>query len=812
MALKYVGQDFDYSADLRPKVTGQAKYSEDIRAEGMVFAKVYESPMPHAKVRNIDASEALALPGVVGILTADEVPHGREPEWPILTNQPNYFGAAILAIAAEDETIAARAVELVKIDFEPLPFAVDPLDSLFPGGPNAHEGGNVSGSGGVQLQEIKWTAREFAAIEDGQLPLGQPALEWSYGDVEGGFANAALILDESFTTGGLPHQCMEPRTAMARWESEKCVLYAGHQSMAGCVPRLATLLNIEPENLIFINENCGGGFGSRIRTYQFAALPAYFSKKLGRPVMFRLHRSLESTNGMGRPAFQGRVKIGFSAEGRIKAVEMYIVSDCGANGGGGDYRSASRCMTMLYQAEAMKFRGLPVVTNTPPRGPQRGPGENQIVMAVEPIMDKAAKELGLDRIAIRRINAPTSDSMLIRNPPASETVPEMEPVTSAHMKEALDLFADRWYNDKKALSGQRNGTKVTGVGIGQCYHSAGGSGYDGLVRITPDGILHIHCGVGNLGTHSQGATSRVAAEVLDMPWDRSVIERGDTRRGVPWSSGQGGSNTTYTHTRAMYVGAMDAKQKLLEIAAMDLGGSPDDYELKNQSVVAKADASKSITYAAAATRAIELGGKFSGEEFPEDVHDVTRLAQPVVAGTGLVGVAKDNLERVGRVPGLTVGGAVVEVDTETGKYEILDYFSVADVGRVVHPQGFATQMSGGAVMGFGMALYERFEYDPQNGIPARRGFHTGKVPTYLDVPPPEMFATAAIEIPDPYNPMGGRGIGEPAQGSGAAAVLSAISDALGGHLFNRTPVVPDMIINAAAGRPQSYKPLSVNTH
>ncbi len=809
MALKYVGHDFDMKHDLRPKVTGRAKFSEDIRADGMVFAKVYESPMPHAKVRNIDASEALALPGVVGILTADEVPHGRDPEWPILTNQPNYVGAPILAIAAEDEATASRAVELVKIDFEPLPFAVDPLDSLFPGGPNAHEGGNVSGSGGVRLQEIKWTAREFAAIEDGQLPLGQPAYEWSYGDVDAGFANAALIIDESFTTGGLPHACMEPRSAMSWWEGEKCVLYAGHQSMAGCVPRLATLIGIEPENLVFISENCGGGFGSRIRTYQFAALPAYFSKKIGRPVMFRIHRSLETHNGMGRPAFQGRVKIGFSAEGRITATEMYIVSDCGANGGGGDYRSAARCMSMLYQAEAMKFRGLPVVTNTPPRGPQRGPGENQIVMAVEPLMDKAASELGLDRIAIRRINAPDNNAQLVRSPSVGEEATR-EGVTSAYMAEALDLFAERWYNDKKALSGQTNGSKVTGVGIGQGYHSAGGSGYDGLMRITPDGTLHIHCGVGNLGTHSQAATSRAASEVLDMPWDKTVIARGDTRRGVPWSSGQGGSNTTYTHTRAMYAGAMDLKAKLLEIAAMDLGGAADDYELKNESVVAKADASKSMTYAAAAQRAIELGGKFSGEEFPEDVHDVTRLAQPVVAGTGIVGIAKDNLEREGRVPGLTVGGAVVEVDTETGKVEILEYFSVADVGRVVHPQGYATQMSGGGIMGFGMALSERFEYDPQNGLPARHGFHEGKLPTYLDVP--AKFETAAVEIPDPYNPLGGRGIGEPAQGSGAAAVLSAISDALGGQLFNRTPVVADMIINAAAGRPQSYKPLSVNTH
>jgi CO/xanthine dehydrogenase Mo-binding subunit len=462
----------------------------------------------------------------------------------------------------------------------------------------------------------------------------------------------------------------------------------------------------------------------------------------------------------------------------------------------------------------MRFRGLPMITNTPPRGAQRGPGDNQVAMAVEPLIDKAARELGIDRIAIRRLNAPNSDdgATLVEVPPPEKIEAERGPFTSAHMKDALDKLAAQWnWEEKKALSGQRNGSKVIGIGIGQAYHSAGGSGYDGLMRITPDGKLHIHNGVGNLGTHSQAAVSRVAAEVLAMEWENCIIERGDTRRGVPWSSGQGGSNTTYTHTRAMYVGAMDAKQKLLEIAAMDLGGAPEDYDLQNETVVSKADASKSMTYAQAAQRAIDLGGKFSGQEVPEDIHDVTKLAMPIVAGTGLVGVAKDTLERKGTVPGLTVGAAMVEVDTETGKVEILEYSVVADVGRVVHPLGMSNQLSGGGVMGFGMAVTERYLYDPQNGLPGNVGFHDARPMTYLDVPPPGKVTWGAVEIPDPYNPMGGRGIGEPAQGSGAAAVLSAISDALGGHVFNRTPVVPDLIVNVAAGREQSFKPLQMNT-
>lgn len=168
-------------------------------------------------------------------------------------------------------------------------------------------------------------------------------------------------------------------------------------------------------------------------------------------------------------------------------------------------------------------------------------------------------------------------------------------VTSAFLKEALDKGAGMFkWEERKQRSGQRVGNKVTGIGVGQGYHSAGTNGFDGLVRITPDGKLHVHTGVGNLGTYSYSATSRVAAELLNYSWDNVVIERGDSRRGLPWNSVQAGSLTSSTQSRTNYVAAMDARQKLLDIAAQMLGGAPADYELGAERVVSKADASKSI--------------------------------------------------------------------------------------------------------------------------------------------------------------------------------------------------------------------------
>ena len=270
-----------------------------------------------------------------------------------------------------------------------------------------------------------------------------------------------------------------------------------------------------------------------------------------------------------------------------------------------------------------------------------------------------------------------------------------------------------------------------------------------------------------------------------------------------------GSNTSFTQTRTNWVAAQDAVQKLKEIAAMDLGGKADDYEIGEERVVRKGDPSKSLTYAKAAQRAIELGGKYSGKEAPNDINPVTKLAVAGLAGSGLVGVSKDKLPKTAVAPALAAGFIQIELDLETGKFEILDYVGVVDCGTVLHPQSLATQIKGGAVMGFGMANTERHVYDPKIGIPANVGLYQAKPMSFLDVP--ANMAWAAVDKADPQNPVGARGIGEPVQGCAAAALRCAISDALGGHYFNRTPVVSDMIVNAAAGRPQSHKPLQVNT-
>ena len=799
MAYKLVGQDFT-PPDVLAKVTGQAKYSEDVRAEGMLHGKMVVSPMPHARVRSIDASAAKAMPGVIAIITPEDVPQFPEPQDPILYSEPTFVGAPIAAVVAGTEEIAAAAVEAIKVQFEQLKHTVDPLDTLFPGGANARANGNVANMK-VPFQTVKWTARDFAGIDKGRLPMGKPAVEWSYGDLDAGFAKAAVVVEESFVTNGNSHHSMEPRSTMAYWQNGKCFVYGSTQSQAFILPGLAAYVGVKPEDLVYISEFCGGGFGSKGTAYPVLSMAAHLSKKAGgRPVMLRMSREDEYAQGSGRAGMQGYAKIGFAKNGRITSFDLYVIQDNGPNTGFVDFENVGHAASVLYQPETMRYQGIPVLTNTPPRGPQRGPGENQASMALEPLIDEGARKLGLDRMEIRKVNAPGADGKEGEN---------QGPLTSAYIKDALDKGAELFgWAEKSKLSGTKTGNKVIGVGVGQAFHPGGSIGFDGLMRIMPDGKLYVHTGVGNLGTFSYASTSRVAAEVLGYDWKDVVIVRGRSDNHLPWNIGQFGSNSTYTMSRTNYAAAMDAKQKLLEIAAKDLGGAPGDYDLKDQKVVSK-DGAKSMDFAQAAKRAIELGGTYSGKDLPADINPMTRASATAMAGSGLIGVAKDKMPRTGLTPAMAAGYCMIELDTETGAIEIKEYTGVADCGTVVHPQGLHAQIRSGAVMGFSFAMFERIVLDPALGTPATAHLYQAKPASWLDVP--KNMKADAVGKPDASNPMGAKGIGEPVAGAAASALLCAISDALKGHMFNRVPVVRDMIINALANRPQSTRPLSTNT-
>jgi CO/xanthine dehydrogenase Mo-binding subunit len=218
--------------------------------------------------------------------------------------------------------------------------------------------------------------------------MGKPAEEWQYGDIEAGFKQAEFVLEEAFVTQALSHHCMEPRTAMAYWQNGKLFLHASSQSVSFVVPYVSKLLGLDPAQLVFISENTGGGFGANWTGYPQWGIPALLSKKTGRPVMMRVTRDEEYAFGRARPGYQGSVKIGFRKDGRITALDLFIIQSNGPYLGFRDFRNSPDAVSLVYQPMAMRWRGISVLTNTPPRAPQRGPGENQIAAAIEPFIER----------------------------------------------------------------------------------------------------------------------------------------------------------------------------------------------------------------------------------------------------------------------------------------------------------------------------------------------------------------------------------------------------------------------------------------
>ncbi|MBT3328119.1 MAG: xanthine dehydrogenase family protein molybdopterin-binding subunit, partial [Gemmatimonadales bacterium] len=442
MAEKLIGTDIA-PPDLIAKITGRAKYSEDFRRDGMVFAKLLLSPMPHCRVRGVDATRALAMPGVVGILRAEDVPQRDGPREAVLTDEPHYEGEPILAIAAETEELAAAAIEMIDLDLEPLPFVIDPLDSLRPGGPNAYSEGNRFADD--EWTDVKWTEADFEAIDAGQMPDAQAVSEWSKGDPDAAFAAADVIIDEQIVHQSLTHDPMEPRSTMAYWENGKLYAHVSTQSAQRTKFGLARALDMDPENVILVAEYCGGGFGSKISGSTVMQLPAFFSRKINRPVMHRVTRAEEHYYGRARPGFQSWVKMAFQADGKCTGIDLFIVEEGGAYGSG-DNGSAGMIADLVYTPQNMRFRSVSMYTNTPPKAAQRGPGGAQIISMLEPMLDKAARELGIDRYDIRMLNAPEGDVVF---------GPRDSTLTSVHAKEALVMGAEMFdWQGKLELSGR----------------------------------------------------------------------------------------------------------------------------------------------------------------------------------------------------------------------------------------------------------------------------------------------------------------------------------------------------------------------
>ena len=470
------------------------------------------------------------------------------------------------------------------------------------------------------------------------MPIGKFADTFVVGDVDAALKKADLVLDETFMTQSTGHQPLETRSAMAYWQNGKLYMHASTQSTVQSIASVARWVGIPADQIVFISEYTGGGFGSKIPSSIFTAIPALLSKKANAPVMMRITREEEHFIGRARPGILARVKVGFRKDGRMTALDMYAVMDNGPYDAQGDANTAAAIASLAYQPETMRYNGLAVLTNTPPKVSQRSPGGMQANGIMEPVISKAARMLGLDQVDVRRINAPVGKAPF--GAPLANG--KQNYVTSSFVREALDKGRElfNWDEKKARYSGKRQGTKARGIGVAVSPFSAGSIGFDGLFIIKPDGRIAFQSGIGNHGTHSVFDVHRVAADMLDVPWEQCDVVFGNTSKNLPWTCVSAGSQTAHAMTRSAHAAATDAIQKLQEIAAKSLGGAPASYKVAGGRV---SGAGGSLTLAQAAQKAIALGGKYDGHELPGDINAITKASADRAGRSGSDGRGEGQL-------------------------------------------------------------------------------------------------------------------------------------------------------------------------
>ncbi len=338
---------------------------------------------------------------------------------------------------------------------------------------------------------------------------------------------------------------------------------------------------MQVDDIVFISEYTGGGFGGKVTASVAVIIPALLAKKTHAPVMLHVSREDEQSIGRARPSMIGRMQAGFSKEGRLLGLDMFVVMDNGPYEQQNDAATAGRIGSLLYQPKAMRWRGVAVLTNTPTRGPQTAPGGLQVSAMIGPILAKAARRLNLDPLAVCRINAPEGSAPV--GPPKPDG--SLQAATSAFVKQALDQGAEAFgWQARRARPVLTKGSVRRGIGVATGCFVAGTIGFDGLFVITPEGRLRVHTGIGNLGTESFSDVQRVVADAMDVPWEVCEIIWGNTAKHVAWSCVSGGSQTIHSMSRAALAASLDARKKLKEIAAKTLGGKPEDYDIGGQRV------------------------------------------------------------------------------------------------------------------------------------------------------------------------------------------------------------------------------------
>jgi CO/xanthine dehydrogenase Mo-binding subunit len=529
IALKTVGHPAS-RVDALQRVTGKATYTGDLHLTGMLYARVLRSPHPHARIRSIDASKALALPGVKAILTHENCDviwgSGDTKNKRYLFNNPVRFaGDAVAAVAAVDRHVAEDAIRLIDVDYEVLPFVLDPEAALKPGAVEIQPGGNLSPNNkGEQKPEA-----------------------YGHGDVEKGFSEADQVFEDQYSSAHINNAQLEIRVSIAQWEGEKLTVYASTQGISMCRIELAHDLKIPLENVRVVCKYMGGGFGNKNQVHDFDLMAAMLAKKAGAPVKLEFTRKEDYVAVHGRWPTKQYYKVGVKRDGTLTAIQFRGYS------GMGPYRKSSGDIAgvELYQCPNVQKQVYTVLTNMAVSANFRGPAYPQGVFGIESLMDHIAYELKMDPIDFRLKNM-------------TRKYHDDLPYTSYGLEDCVVRGAEAFEWKKRwHAPGAGEGPIKRGVGMAMGAFGAAVGRSSAVIHLNSKGEYELHVGVTDVGTAAKTTMALIAAEELGVPLAKVAVVSGDTEV-CPYSVGESGSRTT-THTGYAVVQAVkDLKQQIAD--------------------------------------------------------------------------------------------------------------------------------------------------------------------------------------------------------------------------------------------------------
>ena len=743
--------------DSAEKLTGLTRFTADLQLPGLLHARPVLSPHAHARIRRIDPSAALASPGVVAVVTAGDLrsllkgPINSRGRDLLAVDEVRFRGQPVAIVVAATEAQAQDAVELVEVEYEPLPAVLDLLAALDPASPPVWPDGlpGESAESGMHAT-IEATGQEAAPRSKNVAST----VEHDRGDVEAGFQEADVVVERTYTTPMVHQGYLEPHASVAaRDPLGSLTIWTSTQGLFYARSEVAELLGLPEAKVRIVAMPVGGGFGGKVVLLE--PLVAAVTMLLDRPVSLVYTRGDEMLNATPAPPGIIDLKLGARRDGTLTALESRIVFDAGLYPGA-PTGIAALMIGGYYRIPNLRIRGFEVVTHKPAQGAYRAPGAVQGTFAIESAIDELARELGMDPLELRLANCVE----------AGDPLPNGAPWPRIGLRACLErLRAHPLWQSRAAEAARADGVRE-GLGLAVGGWLGGLQPATAVCRLEADGTLNLIVGSVDISGVNTGL-ALMAAEVLGVE-PASVRVVNPDSDSAPYAGLSGGSKTTLTVGAAVARAADDARRQVLAIAASELEASADDLEIVDGRVQVRGAPERSRTLSQLAKASMIFGGRY----------------EPVF-GRGASAIDQ-------RAPGFAAHLARVRVDQETGRVEVLDYVAAQDVGRSINPRGIEGQIMGGVVQGLGWALYERLEYDEQGQLMtaslldyALPGAHHA----------PGTIEPLIVEVPSESGPFGVRGVGEPPVVPVAAAVANAVCDASGARLTD-LPLTSERVAEA----------------